>query len=81
MQRAQYTSEFNEEAVRQVVDKGYTVFNVAKRLEIRDQSLYKRIKKFKDANEPVAINAMKTMRAELNCQKASLRCTTEKRYI
>ena len=32
MQRAKYTSEFKEEAVRQVVDKGHSVVDVAKRL-------------------------------------------------
>ncbi len=30
MQRAKYTSEFKEEAVRQVVDKGHSVVDVAK---------------------------------------------------
>ena len=37
MQRAKYTSEFKEEAVRQVVDKGHSVVDVAKRLGIGDQ--------------------------------------------
>jgi transposase len=81
MQRAKYTSEFKEEAVRQVVDKGHSVVDVAKRLGIGDQILYKWVKKFKDANEPVAIDDMKSMQAELNRLKAELRRTTEERDI
>ena len=41
MQRAKYTSEFKEEAVRQVLDKGHPVVDVATRLGIGDQILYK----------------------------------------
>jgi transposase len=81
MQRAKYTSEFKEVAVRQVVDKGHSVVDVAKRLVIGDQILYKWVKKFKDANEPVAINDMKSMQAELIRLKAELRRTTEERDI
>jgi transposase len=81
MQRAKYTSEFKEEAVRQVVDKGHSVVDVAKRLSIGDQILYKWVKKFKYANEPVAIDDMKSMQAELNRLKAELRRTTEERDI
>ena len=81
MQRAKYTSEFKEEAVRQVVDKGHSVIDVAKRLGIGDQILYKWVKKFKDANEPFAIDDMKSMQTELNRLKAELRRTTEERDI
>ena len=81
MQRAKYTSEFKEEAVRQVVDKGHSVIDVAKRLGIGDQILYKWVKKFKEANEPVAIDDMKSMQTELNRLKAELRRTTEERDI
>jgi transposase len=81
MQRAKYTSEFKEEAVRQVVDKGHSVVDVAKRFGIGDQILYKWVKKFKDANDPVAIDDMKSMQAELNRLKAELRRTTEERDI
>ncbi len=31
MQRAKYTAEFKEEAVRQVIDRGHSVIDVAKR--------------------------------------------------
>ena len=81
MQRAKYTSEFKEEAVRQVIDKGHPVVDIAKRLDISDQLLYKWVKKFKDTNQPVAIDDMKSMQAELNRLKAELRRTTEERDI
>ena len=81
MQRAKYTSEFKEEAVRQVIDKGHSVIDVAKRLGIGDGLVYTWVKKFKAANEPVAIDDMKSMQEELNRLKAELRRTTEERDI
>ena len=81
MQKAKYTAEFKEEAVRQVTDKGHSVVDVAKRFGMSDQLLYKWVKKFKDTNQPVAIDDMKSMQAELNRLKAELRRTTEERDI
>jgi len=81
MQKAKYTAEFKEEAVRQVIDRGHSVIDVAKRLGIGDGLLYTWVKKFKVANEPVAIYDMKSMQAELNRLKAELRRTTEERDI
>jgi transposase len=40
MQRSKYASEFKEEAVKQVIDKGHSVVDVAKRLGIPDNVLY-----------------------------------------
>ena len=54
MQKAKYKAEFKEEAVRQVLDRGHSVIDVAKRLGIGDGLHYTWIKKFKVANEPVA---------------------------
>ena len=81
MQRAKYTAEFKEEAVRQVIDRSLSVIDVAKRLGIGDGLLYTWVKKFKAANVPVAIDDMKSMQAELNRLKAELRRTTEERDI
>ena len=81
MQRAKYTAEFKEEAVRQVIDRGHSVVDVAKLLGIGDGLLYTQVKKFKSDNEPVAIDDMKSMQAELNRLKAELRRTTEERDI
>ena len=81
MQKAKYTAEFKEEAVRQVIDRGHSVIDVAKRLGIGDGLLYTLVKKFKVADEQVAIDDMKSMQAELSRLKAEIRRTTEERDI
>ena len=58
MQQVKYSAEFKEEVVRQVIDRGHTVINLAKRLRIGDCLLFTCVKKFKAANEPVAIDDM-----------------------
>jgi transposase len=40
MARERFAEEFKSEAVRQVIERGYTVTNVAKRLGVSAQSLY-----------------------------------------
>ena len=40
MTSKRYTEEFKIEAVKQVVDRGHTVADVAKRLDITAHSLY-----------------------------------------
>jgi len=81
MQIAKFTDEFRDAAVRQVIDRGHSVADVAKRLGIREGLLHKWVKKFKDANEPVAIEDLKSMQIEINRLKAELRRTTEERDI
>ena len=81
MQKAKYTTELKEEAVRQVIARGNSVVDVVKRLEIGGGLLYTWVKKFKAANEPVAIDDIKSMQAELNRVKAELRRTTQERDI
>jgi transposase len=44
MKQQSYTEEFKEEAVRQVIERGYTVADVSKRLGVSAQSLYKWVK-------------------------------------
>ncbi len=47
MQRSKYAPEFKDEAVKQVIDKGHSVVDVAKRLGIPDNVLYTWVSKFK----------------------------------
>ena len=75
MQRAKYTAEFKEEAIRQVLDRDHSVIDVAKRLGLGDGLLYTWFKRFKAANEPVAIDDMKSMQVDLARLKAELRRT------
>ena len=44
MEKAKYTTEFKEEAVRQVIDRGHSVVDVAKRLGIGEGLLYTWVK-------------------------------------
>jgi len=74
MKRTKYTSEFKEEAVKQVIDKGHTVVDVAKRLGIAEGVLYTWVSKFKKADEPESSD-LKAMQAEMAKLKAELRMT------
>lgn len=44
MSKAMFAAEFKEGAVKQVLDRGYPLPNVAKRLDVLAQSLYKKLK-------------------------------------
>jgi len=44
MGKLKFTQEFRDEAVKQVVDRGYSVTDVARRLGVSAQSLYKWVK-------------------------------------
>ena len=48
MSGKRYSEEFKIEAVKQVVDRGYSVSSVASRLGITTKSLYEWIKRFGD---------------------------------
>ena len=80
MQRTRYAGEFKLEAVKQVIDKGHSVADVAKRLGIPDNVLYAWVSKFKKADEPAASD-LKALQAEMVKLKAELRRTTEERDI
>ena len=80
MQRSKYAPEFKDEAVKQVIDKGHAVVDVAKRLGIPDNVLYAWVSKFKKADEPQSSD-LKAMQAEITRLKAELRRTTEERDI
>ena len=51
MTRVRFAGEFRDEAVRQVVERGYSVTDVAKRLGVSAQSLYKWVKAVKPTDE------------------------------
>ena len=64
MQRTKYATEFKDEAVKQVIDKGHSVVDVAKRLGIAEGVLYAWVSKFKKADKPVA-NDLKALQVEM----------------
>lgn len=75
MSNNKYPQEFKDEAVRQVVDKGYSVPDVAKRLGISDKSLYYWVSK---AKKPTAKSVEQE---EIRKLKAELKRVTEERNI
>jgi transposase len=80
MERTKYAPEFKGEAVKQVIVRGHSVVDVAKRLGIPEGVLYTWVSKFKKADEPVS-NDLKVLQAEMAKLKAELRRTTEERDI
>lgn len=76
-----YTPEFKDEAVRQVVERGYTVREVAERLGISEASLYnwrKAVVPSKDDER--AAELLESKRENLTL-RAELRRTQEERDI
>lgn len=73
--RNKYPQEFKDEAVRQVVEKGYGVCDVAKRLGITDKSLYNWVAKAKK------LPAKNDELDEIKRLKAELKRVTEERDI
>lgn len=80
MQRTKYAAEFKSEVVKQVIDKGHPVIDVAKRLGIPEGVLYSWDNKFKKSDAPQS-SGLKALQAEMVKLKAELRRTTEERDI
>lgn len=79
MSSQRYTPEFKEEAVRQVIQRGYSVREVAERVGVSAHSLYKWVRdarpKHAEADELAAT------KLEIQKLKAALRRTEEERDI
>ncbi len=81
MNTPRFTPEFKEEAVRQIIDRGYSVSEVAERLGVSAHSLYKWVKAVRpdksqeQAAEPVAA------KSEILKLRAQLRRVEEERDI
>lgn len=79
MSGKRYTEEFKVEAVKQVVDRGHSVVQVAARLGITSHSLYAWVKKY---DQPAREQQdQKSAASELRRVKAELRRVTEERDI
>ena len=76
-----FTPEFKEEAVRQVVDRGYPIAQVSARLGVSAHSLYKWVKAIKpDKAERHAAELIEA-KSEILKLRAQLRRTEEERDI
>ena len=74
-----YTDEFKQEAVGQVVNHGYSVPDVSKRLGISSKSLYDWIKKF---SKPPQVRAKEAdLQAEVARLKRELKRAEQERDI
>lgn len=81
MSSQRYTPEFKDEAVRQIIERGYSVSEVSERLGVSSHNLYKRVKAIKpDKTEQHAAELVET-KSEILRLRAQLRRTEEERDI
>ena len=82
MGTSRYTKEFKTEAVGQIIDRGYSVREVAERIGVSTHSLYKWLKE--DRRTPGSVKAEKArndLETEVSKLKAELRRVQEERDI
>ena len=81
MSTQRFTPEFKQEAVRQVVNRGYSVAEVSARLGVSSHSLYKWVKAVKpDMTEKQTAELIEA-KSEILKLRAQLRRTEEERDI
>lgn len=78
--QTRYTAEFRAEAVKQVVERGYPVREVATRLGVSPWSLYQWLRAHREADGPAAAAAQDAA-AEIRRLRSELRRVTEERDI
>jgi len=77
----QYTDEFRAEAVKQVIERGFTVVDVASRIGIPKHTLYGWVQAAKKTVRAPGTIAVLSDSAEIRRLKAELRRVTEERDI
>ena len=81
MTKLKFTQEFREEAVKQVIDRGYSVSDVARRLGVSAQSLYKWLKRGSPDEKQRFETESKEVRKENLRLKAELQQAKEDRDL
>ena len=81
MSNQRYTPEFKDEAVRQVLDRGYPVADVAERLGVSAHSLYKWVKAVKPDNTEQQAHELVEAKRDILKLRARLHRTEEGRDI
>ncbi len=81
MATGRFADEFKEEAVKQVIERGYAVGDVAKRLGISVQSLYKWVKVYAPNATDRYEAELKEVRRENLTLKAELRRAQDERDL
>ena len=79
MSSQRYTDEFKTEAVKQITEGGHTVPEVAERLGVTTNSLYKCVQRYGETPERAA--AIRAEKAENQRLKKELKRVTEERDI
>ena len=77
----QYTYEFRAEAVKQVIERGFTVVDVAARIGIPKHTLYEWVHKARKASPSAGGVVDRGDAAEVRRLKAELKRVTEERDI
>ena len=81
MSNQRYSPEFKDEAVRQIVDRGYSVAEVSERLGVSAHSLYKWVKAVKPDKTDEQAAALIEARSEVLRLRAKLKRAEEERDI
>lgn len=79
MSGKRYPEEFKLAAVRQITESGYSVYDVAKRLDITSDSLYAWVRRY--GPEAAKYQMKSTEQAELNRLRKELKRVTEERDL
>lgn len=81
MSTQRFTPEFKQEAVRQVVERGYSVAEVSARLGVSSHSLYKWVKAIKPDKTEKQASELLEAKSEILKLRAQLHRTEEERDI
>lgn len=81
MSNQRYTPEFKDEAVRQIVERGYPVAEVAERLGVSAHSLHKWVKAIKPSKADAQMAELNDAKKEILKLRAQLRRAEEERDI
>ena len=81
MSMQRFTPEFKQEAVRQIVERGYTVAEVSARLGVSSHSLYKWVKAVKPDQSEKQASELLEAKSEILRLRAQLHRTEEERDI
>jgi len=81
MRNQRYSPEFKDEAVRQIVDRGFSVTEVSDRLGVSSHSLYKWVKAVKPDKTEEQAAALIEAKSEVLKLRAQLRRSEEERDI
>lgn len=81
MRTPRFTPEFKEEAVKQVVERGYPVAEVAQRLGVSAHSLYKWVKAVMPDNSEQQSKELLEAKSEILRLRAQMRRLEEERDL